>query len=290
MKNITFILTISVFVLFYLSVFAGQSDNEASKPLTLNKVTDEIYEIKGGVCNTGFIINEKEVIAIDAEMTPASGKEMINLIKQITDKPINHMILTHSDGDHVNGLPGWPADINIISHVNTKKDMEKNARQAGLTEHLPDQVFTDKMTIKSGDRKIELLYFGPAHKDGDIVVYLPEEKVAFIGDLIFLDREPLIKTGNNGSSFGVVHALKSILNLDVEIFVHGHDDIVGRKEIEQYIKDMEERQLKIKELIQQKKSVADIKKVLYPSGEPASKGKGPRITLVEIIYNEIMAQ
>ena len=290
MKNTIFILTISVFVVFYLSSFAGQRSNEASKPLTVNKVAGTIYEVKGGVCNTGFIITEKEVIAIDAEMTSASGKEMINLIKQITDKPINHMILTHSDGDHVNGLPGWPVDINIISHVNTKKDMERNARRAGLTEYLPDQVFTDRMTLESGDRKIELLYFGPAHKDGDIVVYFPEEKVAFIGDLIFLDREPLIKTGNNGNSFGIVNALKSILNLDAEIFVHGHGDIVGRKEIGQYIKDMEERQAKIKGLIQQGKSITDIKKVLYSSGEPRQSGKGRRISLVEIIYNEIMAQ
>ena len=260
----------------------------AAGPLSVNPVKKNIYEVKGGICNTGFFVTDNEVIAIDAEMTPESGKEMMDKIKQITDKPINHMILTHSDGDHINGLPAWPRGINLIAHINIKRDMEQGPLSDMLKRHLPDQVFSDRMTVESGDMKIELLYFGPAHTDGDTVVYCPEAKLAFIGDLVFFDREPLVK--EKGNSFGIVKALKGILELDADTFIHGHGAVIGRGEIEQYIERMEERQTKIRELIEQNKSLSEIKQIFYPDGEPKQRPmRGPmRGSLVEIIYNEII--
>jgi len=82
--------------------------------------------VRGGDgANCSFIVGEKEVFVIDAKMTAQSAKYMIAAIKQTTDKPISHIILTHSDGDHVNGLSGFSGIPDIIAHANCAKDIEK---------------------------------------------------------------------------------------------------------------------------------------------------------------------
>ena len=174
MNTAVIILLICLFLTFYSALLIARPPGLPGRPagpLSVNPVKENIYEVKGGICNTGFIVADKEVIAIDAEMTPESGKEMMDRIKQVTDKPINHMMLTHGDGDHINGLPAWPGEINLIAHANIKRDMAQGPQSDILKGRLPDQVFTDKMIFESGDMKIELLYFGPAHTDGDTVVY-----------------------------------------------------------------------------------------------------------------------
>src|SRR5208337_4660672 len=91
---------------------------------------------------------------------------------------------------------------------------------------------------------IDLLYFGPAHTDGDLVVFFPEEKVAFVGDLIFMDRGQLIHLAKNGTSFGLVKALKGVLGLDADIFVPGHGGLATKKDIAALIERIEGAQKK----------------------------------------------
>jgi cyclase len=101
-------------VVFNLMVL-GIGFSQQQSAITAEKITDNIYIVKGGVANTGFVVGEKEVAAIDAEMTADSAQKMIDEIKKVTSKPLTKLILTHSDGDHVNGLAGFPKGLEIIS-------------------------------------------------------------------------------------------------------------------------------------------------------------------------------
>jgi cyclase len=86
------------------------------------------------------------------------------------------------------------------------------------------------MDLYSGRDKIELWYFGKGHTSGDIVVYFPEHKVAFIGDQIFMNRVPLIHLHKGGNSHSSVAYLEKMLEtLDAEKFSSGHSDVVGRE-------------------------------------------------------------
>ena len=134
------------------------------------------------------------------------------------------------------------------------------------------------MDVYLGSKKIELWYFGIGHTTGDIVVYVPDEKVAFIGDQFMAQRPQLIHAYKGGNTYGHVDNLKKMLEtIDAEKFFSGHSDVIVRKEIQNHINQMKTRQNKINELLVKGKTLDEIKSE-FPEEETA---------LVEIIYSEI---
>jgi len=199
------------------------------------------------------------------------------------------LILTHSDGDHVNGIGGFPQGIEIIAHEQAKKEMEaafKAPELQSLQAWLPKKTFSDKLDLTFGTENIQLLYFGPSHTSGDAVVLFPAEKLAFIGDLVFLGRDPVIHTEKGGSSTGILNTLKALLELDAERYIPGHNDVVTKSDISTEIKSIEEKQEKIKPMIQQGKSLDEVKKAMGIVDSPSNAGGFRFQSLVEIIYNE----
>jgi cyclase len=293
MKILTMFVTlcISTCVLIFAALAQQQSSTQrqAPPPLSVEKIKGNIYQVKGGSgANTGFYVAEKEVFVIDAKMTEESAKQMIDAIKKITPNPVTKIILTHSDGDHVNGLVGFPAGIDIISHINTRDDMAKAFKSDTQLAHLPTMTFSDKLSIpvESGTKssKVQLLYFGPAHTSGDVVVFFPEEKVAFIGDLLFLGRDPLIHRAKNGTSFGLVKVLKSLLALDADTYASGHNDLTTKKEIQDFLQSIVDKQAKIQTMVSSGKSLDEVKKA-FNIETPAGGSRWP--SLVEVIYLDI---
>jgi cyclase len=292
-RFLAFILCLFLFGLISSSSAQQQSSQQAQPPrqevppITVQSVKGKIYQLKGGMgSNTGFIIGEKEVLAIDAKMTEDAAKQMIGEIKKLTPNSISCIILTHSDGDHVNGLVGFPQGANIISHEKTRVHMSKAFQSAREYAYLPNITFSDRLNFYLGDglraTRIDVFYFGPAHTDGDAIVYSPDEKVAFIGDLIFMDRDPLIHRSKNGSSFGLVKALKAILNLDAEIFVHGHGDLATKKDIQNMMRSIEEKQIRIQALVKEGKTLKEVKEIFNIDD------RGMRwMSLPEVIYLEL---
>src|SRR5256885_2745256 len=96
-----------------------------NQPLTLKKVKDNIYFVEGGGGNSSIIIGQNGVTVVDVKTTLEAGKGIVDEVGKLTNKPITTVILTHSDGDHVNGLPAFPKGITIISHENDQKEREQ---------------------------------------------------------------------------------------------------------------------------------------------------------------------
>lgn len=281
-----------VFLTIFLSARTQQKQppqyQQEPSPVEASLVKGSIYEVKGGHgANCGFFVGEKGVLVIDAKMTKESAQEMIAAIRKVTSLPITDMILTHSDGDHVNGLVGFSRGINIITHHHTRKDMDEAFEDPDQRVYLPNMTFARKAFIFLEDKRVDLHHFGPAHTSGDVVVHFAEEKVAFIGDLYFRGRDPLIHRHKKGNSFGLVKTLKAILELDADTFVHGHGDIASREDIQLFIEALENKQMKIKAMIDKGRTLDQIKKAFDVADRPVRPGGRRFLSLVEVIFLEL---
>jgi len=225
MKKNTLILSLFMLVLFFTLSIAQQQE---AQPVELKQISGSLYEILGGRgAQGGMYIGDNEVLVIDAKMDDSSVNAVIAEIAKITDKPITYLVNTHSDGDHVWGNQYFPQSVTFVAHENCRKEFfheqrngnESNWNKPELAAYVPSLTFSEKMNIYLGEKKVELWYFGVGHTTGDIVVYFPEEKTAFIGDQIFLTRPQLIHSYKGGNSFGHVKALTKMLEtLDAEKF------------------------------------------------------------------------
>jgi len=276
-----------VLMLVLLLVSNSIGQRRAEQPVEFKKISDRLFEIVGGRgAQGGAYIGDDGVLVIDAKMDKASIDQVIEGIKQITDKPIKYLVNTHSDGDHIMGNRYFPETVTIISHENCRKDFFLPGRNGvasqwsgpDLAPFVPSLTFSDKMNIHLGSKTVELWYFGVGHTTGDIVVYFPEEKTAFIGDQIFLARAQLIHSYKGGDSFEHVKTLTKMLGtIDAEKFCSGHSEMINRAGIENHIGQMKKRQEKIRALIAQGKSTEEIKNEFEQSES----------RLVEAICNEI---
>ena len=103
----------------------AQQPPAAPPPITMKQLTPDVWAGLGGAGgNSTIIIGKTGVIVVDAKQTEAGAKDLLAEIAKITPKPVTTVILTHSDGDHVNGLVAYPVGIKIIAHENNKKELE----------------------------------------------------------------------------------------------------------------------------------------------------------------------
>lgn len=100
-----------------------------------------------------------------------------------------------------------------------------------LSFGMPTHTFTDSYTFHLPDRSVVLEYLGPAHCDGDLIVHLPDDKIVFVADLLFVGRFPWLGDGDIG---GWIGALDHVLALDVEQVVPGHGVPVTKNELKNF--------------------------------------------------------
>ena len=276
-----------VLLVFSLSSFGQRRE---VKPVEFKKVSDRLFEIIGGRgAQGGMYVGDNGVLVIDAKMDRSSVVQVIEGIKQITDKPIKYLVNTHSDGDHVKGNRYFPEAVTFVAHENCRKEFFHTKRDGTASEwsnaelfpFLPSITFRDKLDIYLGSKKVELWYFGVGHTTGDAVVYFPEEKTAFLGDQIFLTRTQLIHSYKGGNSFEHVKTLNKMLEtLDAERFCSAHSQMTGRKTIRNKIRQMQERQEKVRTLISEGKNLEETK----------NEFEEEEGSLVGTIYEEVRAQ
>jgi len=288
------------FLAVLLSTLAGTAIAQppAPVPFMTHQLKPNVYWVEGGGGNSGVIVGDKGVLVVDAKTTPAGGKQLLDEIAKITPKPVTTVILTHSDGDHVNGLASFPAGITIIAHENNKKEQEAalaaGGRGAPPADHLPTQVVAkNKENLKINGVKVEVLHWAPAHTSGDLVVYLPEQKIVFTGDIIATQLpDPLIHLEKNGSSEGWITTTKGIVALNADQFVPGHGDVQTKDAIQKRLADTEAKRAKIKDLVAQGKSLDEIKTAVGDPPPAQGRGGGGRggpnfASFTEVVYREL---
>ncbi|MCH9757754.1 MAG: MBL fold metallo-hydrolase [Proteobacteria bacterium] len=150
--------------------------------------------------NSGVIIGDNCVLVIDAQATPILAQKVIAHIREVTDKPIHHLALTHYHAVRVLGACAYHAQNIIMSDLSREYVVERGQQDwdsefarfprlfsghediPGLT--WPTVTFSNSMTLYLGGRVVELHKIGRGHTAGDMIVYVPDSQVMFAGDLV----------------------------------------------------------------------------------------------------------
>ena len=236
----------------------------AAAPFITHQLKPNVYWVEGGGGNSTVIVGDKGVIVVDVKVSKAGGQELLDDIAKITPKPVTTVILTHSDGDHINGLAAFPAGLKIIAQENNKKEQEAAIAAGGpgapSPANLPNQVvIKTKESVTIEGEKLELYHWAPAHTSGDLVVYLPKEKIVATGDIVAVqDPYPRIHDEKHGSTEGWIATAKGMAALDADTFIPGHGGLQTKADIETRIRLSVERRDKIKAMVAQGKSLDEI--------------------------------
>ena len=291
--------------LFIVATMAGAAMAQAPQakpapqgpePMTVQPIAKDLYLVRGGAgANTAFFVTPKQgVIVIDAKMTPEAAADMLAGIAKVTPQAVRMLILTHSDGDHVNGLPGFPKDLAIFAHENVKRDVEKAAAELpALKDHLPNRTYPSEASLAGPGYKLELRHFGPAHTDGDTCVIFPDLGVAFVGDLAFVGRDPLVHLQKGGTTSGYVKTLEALLAVKpaINTFLSGHAEPLTRADIGSLAASLAEKLAKVKDMVAAGKSLDDVRKAFGIEAPPDAPGGRRRwLSFVETAFNELTSK
>jgi glyoxylase-like metal-dependent hydrolase (beta-lactamase superfamily II) len=187
--------------------FASQADLEEKK-VSFTRLSDNAYAYTAeGDPNTGVIVGDDAVMVIDTQATPVMAQDVIRRIREVTDKPIKYVVLSHYHAVRVLGASGY-APEHIIASRDTydlivERGEQDKASEIGRFPRLfrnvesvppgltwPTITFTGRLSIWLGTLEVQLLQLGRGHTKGDTVAWLPEQKILFSGDLVEFDATP----------------------------------------------------------------------------------------------------
>jgi len=199
------------------------------------------------ISNAAFVVTPAGVVVIDALGSPALAEHLMVEIRKVTPLPVTHVIVTHYHADHIYGLQAFKAKgARIIAHQAAREYLNSDTARLRLiasrqelapwidesTRLVPaDEWITGPSELVVGGVRLVLQPVGPSHTPEDIVVYLPEQKVLFAGDLVFRSRIPFVGQADSGHW---IKALDTLLAFDAKVIVPGHGPLSSeaRKDME----------------------------------------------------------
>jgi cyclase len=214
---------------------AAYQQAPAPKVVEVDKVKDNLFVLKGGGGNTAVFVGTDGVVVVDTKLA-GWGAPILAKIKELTPKPVTTIINTHSHGDHVSGQAEFPANVEIVAHETTAKNVAAWPSVYGLSnafpnvikdaggKGMPKKLFKDKMTLGKGADQIDLFYFGRGHTGGDAWVVFPALRVMHAGDMFPNKGLPItdLNAGGSGVEFGdtVLKAFNGVKGVDT--IINGH--------------------------------------------------------------------
>jgi glyoxylase-like metal-dependent hydrolase (beta-lactamase superfamily II) len=210
------------------------------KGLVADKIRDNLFVVRGSDPqafvggNTAVFIQANGVTLVDSKV-PGWGQPLIEKVKELTNKPITTLINTHTHFDHTGGNPDFPATVEVVTHENTARYMKENNPVSGLTIEVPDvfknaggrglpkRTFRDRLTLGSGNDRVELYYFGRAHTGGDAFVVFPVARTMHAGDAFPNKGVPIMDANNGGSGVAYPDTLaKAAALANIDTVITGH--------------------------------------------------------------------
>ncbi|MCI0709509.1 MAG: MBL fold metallo-hydrolase [Chloroflexi bacterium] len=262
-----------------------------------------------GEANAGLVVGDGESLLIDTLWDLNYAREMLSAMQPITANAlIRQTVNTHADGDHFFGNE-LVSDTDIITSQAALNEMQRvkpsamlalkrvgglmklfSNRRAGhyfqqmaapydfrAVKHTPaHRAFSGEITLVVGGREVKLIEAGPAHTQGDLMVYVPDAKILYSGDILFIESTPVMWAGPISNW---IKALDRILEMDVDVIVPGHGPLTdkdGVKRVRTYWQFVDtELRLRRDMGMDAEKAVIDVVRSVEFQRQPFSKWNSP---------------
>jgi cyclase len=190
--------------------------------------------------NTGVVLGSSGVMLIDTTTTERRNRALFGAIDEHAGGlPVRVAVNTHHHGDHTFGNWLLPPGIPIVAHHRCREEMLRTGLVAqvlfpnvdyGTVELSPPTLTFDKrITLHVDQTRVELIFVGPAHTTGDVIAWLPDQKVVFTGDIVFHGGHPFL---TEGCLANYSAALLRVRELGARVLVPGHGPLAGPDALE----------------------------------------------------------
>ena len=209
----------------------------------------QTYENSGHNNNLSFVITEDGVLVMNAGANYLLAQALHEEIKKLTKQPVKYVVLENAQTHAMLGSNYWKEQgATIIAHKDAAQVIKQHGHSllASTRDRLrdkafktqlvaPDQVFDDKLELKMGSWKFEILHLGPAHSPGDIMVWMPEKKLIISGDIAFHER--LLPLFDDTNTAGWIKTWDKFEALGANIIIPGHGRPTNIAVVTKYTKD-----------------------------------------------------
>lgn len=246
----------------------AQPKDVARTQIKVTKVAGNVHMLEGAGGNIGVSAGPDGILLVDDKFAQLAPK-IEKALKQLSPKPLRFVLNTHWHGDHTGGNVVFGKRAPILAHDNVRVRLAL-AEQKGKPHSaaaLPVITYADGITVHLNGEDIRVVHLGPAHTDGDSVVFFPKAKVVHLGDQFFNGTFPFIDLDSGGSVVGLIRNLEKLrteIPDDMKI-IPGHGALATPADLDRYVimlKDTTERvkkgiaEGKTLEQLQQEKALA----------------------------------
>ena len=290
-------------------------------PIEAERIRDNLYLLRGGgrtvsiggaavptAGNSLAFIGRNGVIIVDSKL-PGCGAAILDKVREITDRPVTTIINTHTHFDHVGGNAKFPESVEVVAHENTAALMgemrpvtggpaQPNVFGESGGRGLPRRTFSDRLTLGSGEERIELYWFGPAHTGGDAWVVFPALSVLHAGDVFAHKALAPLDTNNGASGISyprtIARAIAALPEIETVVSGH-HPTTLAMSDLEIYGDFMGEFVRAVREARSAGETIEDFVKTwripeqYVKEGYVDTRHLRPIRSDVEVVWNEVGA-
>src|SRR5438552_13863430 len=231
---------------------SASSADLGEKEATLEELADGVYAYTAqGDPNVGCVIGANGILAIEARATPLMAQRWIDVVRSISQAPFGDLVLTHYHAVRTLGASAFAANRIIATTMTAalieERGLEDWASEQGRMPRLfeggdtipgltrPTHTFEDQILLDVGGRRVELRFLGRGHTSGDLVVWLPEERILFAGDLVEAQAAPYMGDAHIADWSGPT--LDAVRDLRADQLVGGRGPVVRGAAVDQAIED-----------------------------------------------------
>jgi glyoxylase-like metal-dependent hydrolase (beta-lactamase superfamily II) len=229
------------------------------------RVGGDVSVIYGAGGNVGVLRSERGAVVVDTMTFALQGRQIRELAERLGGGPTQAVINTHYHRDHTHGNPGFAPGTKVVSTGRTRDYLlffDEAYWQGDRAGTLPNDTFDAARDLRIGDKTVRLVFAGPGHTGGDLVVLFVEDRVLHAGDLFFHKKYPRVDFAGGGSIPAWIETLGRVLELEFDRVIPGHGAVTGREslvEFREFLRD-----------------------VWVQTGEAVLQGKSPEETLATV--------
>jgi cyclase len=250
------------------TVIQKATEQFEESPLTITSLSQGLYVLSGDGGNVTAIVDDGSTLLIDSGLASRIS-ELNDAIFRTTMRPVTRLVNTHWHFDHTGGNTYFGSSgVTIIAQENVKKELSsaEDVPFVGLRDgHYPPQAlpgltYQSSLTLQQGSQKLTLENYGPAHTDGDTVIYISPANVVVVGDIFSNHFYPIIDLSSRGSIDGMIHSLDQILAQTDEQtkIVPGHGPWTTRANLKDYRDMLVQVRHRIKDLVAAGKTMDEV--------------------------------